>query len=183
MALRAAGRHDGLLSERVVLVDPHDRELGTEDKLRAHQTGALHRAVSAFLFDEQGQLLLQRRAAGKYHSAGKWSNTCCSHPRPGETPLAAATRRLTEEMGVSCELTPAFSFVYRAALDNGLVEHELDHVFTGTFEGKPVPDPLEVQDWKWMPLGVVAADCREHSDRYSAWLAPALAEFSRRGLP
>jgi isopentenyl-diphosphate delta-isomerase len=166
-----------------VLVDPHDQELGTEEKLRVHQTGALHRAVSAFLFDERGQLLLQRRADGKYHSAGKWSNTCCSHPRPGETPLAAATRRLGEEMGVACELTPAFSFVYRAALDNGLVEHELDHVFTGAFDGTPVPDPLEVQAWKWMPLTAVVADCREHSGRYSAWLAPALAEFARRGLP
>jgi isopentenyl-diphosphate delta-isomerase len=166
-----------------VLVDRSDRELGTEEKLRAHQTGALHRAVSVFLFDAEHRLLLQRRADGKYHSAGKWSNTCCSHPRPGETPLAAAARRLTEEMGIACDLAPAFSFIYRADLGDGLVEHELDHVFIGAFDGTPEPDPREVQAWEWMPLSAVAADCDKNGDRYTRWLPLALAELGRRALP
>jgi isopentenyl-diphosphate delta-isomerase len=169
--------------ERVVLVDRADRELGSEEKLRAHRTGALHRAVSVFVFNAGGQLLLQRRADGKYHSAGLWSNTCCSHPRPGEAPLTAATRRLAEEMGIECELRAAFSFIYRADLGNGLVEHELDHVFIGTFAGTPKPAALEVQAWAWASLSALAKDCETNPGHYSAWLPLALAELSERGLP
>jgi isopentenyl-diphosphate Delta-isomerase len=182
MAFRAARRKgDGLsASERVVLVDLEDREIGTEEKLRAHHTGELHRAVSVFLFDAHGRLLLQRRADDKYHSPGRWSNTCCGHPRPGEAAIDAAGRRLREEMGIECNLTPAFSFVYRAELGNGLVEHELDHVFTGTFAGTPMPDHREVEAWGWMSLPLLAAECASEPDRYSAWLPLALAELRRR---
>lgn len=178
MALRAAGRTVALLSEeRVVLVDADDREVGTEEKLRAHRSGLLHRAISVFLFDGRGRTLLQRRAEGKYHSAGKWSNTCCSHPRPGELAVAAAERRLLEEMGIRCALSPAFSFEYRADLGNGLVEHELDHVFVGRFDGNPHPDPSEVQAWDWVELPKLRADCAADPDRYTAWLPLALLQL------
>src|SRR4051812_6447330 len=181
MALRPAGREDDRLTaeERVVLVDRNDREIGTEEKMRAHEAGVLHRAVSVFVFDFHGRVLLQRRARQKYHSAGKWSNTCCSHPRPEESPADAAHRRLGEEMGIACELTPAFSFVYRAELDGGLVEHELDHVFVGGFTGTPVPDPLEVASWGWIPMDALVADCAADPSRYSAWLPIALDELMR----
>ena len=166
-----------------MLVDLEDAEIGTEEKLRAHHSGALHRAVSVFLFDAHQRLLLQRRADGKYHSPGKWSNTCCGHPRPGETAVAAAERRLAEEMGITCSLAPAFSFVYRADLENGLVEHELDHVFVGSFRGAPLPNEEEVHGWGWMPMDDLIADCRTTPASYSAWLPIALDELSRRGFP
>lgn len=162
--------------ERVILVDANDREIGTEEKLRAHERGTLHRAFSVFVFDDRGRVLLQRRAAGKYHSAGLWSNTCCGHPRPGESVPSAAARRLNEEMGISCELTPRFSFVYSASLDHGLTEHELDHVLTGRFSGTPSPDPREVDSWGWMSLPALVADCAASPERYSAWLPIALRE-------
>ncbi|HET9425175.1 MAG TPA: isopentenyl-diphosphate Delta-isomerase [Gemmatimonadaceae bacterium] len=169
-------------AERVILVDEEDRELGSEEKLRAHEAGALHRAVSVFLFDDQGRLLLQQRAEGKYHSAGLWSNTCCGHPRPGESAADAAARRLREEMGIACDLTPRFVFRYRAGLDGGLTEHELDHVFTGRFTGTPSPDPREVEAWGWMSLPALAADCETSPHRYSAWLPIAVREILARGL-
>lgn len=151
--------------------------MGTEEKLRAHRSGLLHRAISVFLFDDHGRLLLQRRADGKYHSAGKWSNTCCSHPRPGEAAIDAAKRRLAEEMGITVPLSPAFSFVYRVDLGNGLVEHELDHVFTGKFNGTPAPDPAEVQSWDWVELPKLKSDCEVNPDRYTAWLPLALLQL------
>jgi isopentenyl-diphosphate delta-isomerase len=166
----------------VVLVDRNDREIGTEEKLRAHEAGALHRAISVFVFDSHGRVLLQRRARQKYHSAGKWSNTCCSHPRPGESPVDAAHRRLGEEMGIDCALTPAFSFIYRAELDRGLIEHELDHVFVGTFTGAPKPDAREVASWGWMPMLALIADCATVPEEYTAWLPTALDEMIRQRL-
>jgi isopentenyl-diphosphate delta-isomerase len=164
--------------ERVVLVDAEDRAIGTAEKLRAHQTGELHRAVSVFVLDEKGRVLLQRRAAGKYHSAGKWSNTCCGHPRPGEDPRAAAERRLREEMGVTCGLRSVGYFVYRAEV-GGLVEHELDHVFIGEFDGEPNANPAEVDDWAWMGLRELRADCAARPERYTVWLPLALASLER----
>lgn len=118
--------------EYVVLVDEQDKETGTMEKLQAHLNGRLHRAVSVFLFNSKGELLLQQRASGKYHSANLWTNTCCSHPRPGESAYDAANRRLYEEMGLACELSEVFSFIYKAHLGNNLTEHEFDHVFVGT---------------------------------------------------
>jgi len=134
--------------ERVVLVDERDREVGTAPKLAAHEDGALHRAFSVFVLNGHGELLLQRRADTKYHSAGLWTNTCCGHPRPGEPVAAAARRRLREEMGFDCEPAPAGTFVYRAEV-GGLVEHEYDHVFVGRHETDPLPDPAEVSEWRW----------------------------------
>ena len=119
------------MQEQVILVDQQDREIGVAEKLEAHRKGKLHRAFSVFLFNAKDEMLLQQRAAEKYHSGGLWTNTCCSHPRPGEPTEAAARRRLREEMGISCNLNKAFDFIYRAEFDNGLIEHELDHVFIG----------------------------------------------------
>jgi isopentenyl-diphosphate Delta-isomerase len=157
--------------ERVILVDERDRELGSSGKLRAHRTGALHRAFSVFVFDAEGRLLLQKRAAGKYHSAGLWSNTACGHPRPGEGTAAAARRRLREEMNFDCELREEFAFLYRAELGGGLVEHEYDHVFSGTFAGAPpAPDPSEVEDWQWVTIEELRRAVAEEPARFSRWL-------------
>ena len=130
------------MEEQVILVDEHDREIGTDAKLSAHAAGKLHRAFSVFIFDTDGNMLLQRRAATKYHSGGLWSNTCCSHPRPGESVHEAAQRRLQEEMGLDCSLQLALSFTYRKELGNGLSEYEYNHVFLGQFNGTPAPNPL-----------------------------------------
>jgi len=169
------------MSSRVVLVDENDHVQGTADKLQAHAEGWLHRALSVFVFDRHGRLLLQRRAANKYHSGGLWSNTCCSHPHPGESPQAAAERRLQEEMGFSCPLTPAFHFTYRAAVDENLTEHEYDHVFLGTVDEVAVrPNADEVADWAWMDPAALRADVAATPDRYTVWfrrlLEPILSE-------
>ena len=156
--------------EEVILVDERDQVLGVSGKLSAHLAGALHRAFSVFVFDAAGRLLLQKRAAGKYHSAGLWSNTACGHPRPGEATIAAARRRLREEMSFDCELSEEFSFLYRAELGGGLVEHEYDHVFAGTFNGRPAPDPEEVEDWEWVTVEELRRAVREDPARYSRWL-------------
>lgn len=171
----------GPAREMVVLVDAQDREAGTGEKLAVHRAGQLHRAFSVFVFDLRGNLLLQRRADGKYHSAGLWSNTCCGHPRPGEDTAAAAHRRLREEMGFDCPLTHRFSFVYRADLDGGLVEHELDHVFEGRHPDPPEPDPTEVGEWRRAPVPALVADLARNPGRYSAWLKPALDGLLTRG--
>jgi isopentenyl-diphosphate delta-isomerase len=141
-----------MMEERVILVDENDVERGTAEKLRAHAEGALHRAFSVIVFNRRGELLLQCRAGGKYHSAGLWTNTCCGHPRPGEDTLVAARRRLGEEMGIDCDLQPLFGLRYRADFANGLAENEYDHVFVGRYDGEPRPDPGEVQAWRWAPL-------------------------------
>jgi len=162
--------------ERVILVDERDREVGSSEKLRAHLTGALHRAFSVFVFDGEGRLLLQKRASGKYHSGGLWSNTACGHPRPGEATAAAARRRLREEMNFDCELREEFSFLYRAELEGGLVEHEYDHVFAGTFAGRPSPDPAEVEDWEWVAIEELRRGVGLEPARYSRWLRIVLED-------
>jgi len=168
--------------ERVVLVDTADNEVGTAPKLQAHRTGDLHRAISVFVFDSEGRMLLQRRAEGKYHSGGLWSNTCCSHPRPGEPAATAARRRLREEMGLDCELEPVFTFVYRADLDGGLTEHELDHVFVGTTDDSPEPDPDEVGGWRWVEPVEIAREMDSDPALFTAWFPIAFrALFERRG--
>ena len=157
------------MQEQVILVDRLGREIGVEEKLKAHREGKLHRAFSVFVFNAQGGLLLQKRAETKYHSGGLWTNTCCSHPRPGETYHCAAKRRLNEEMGFDCELTALFSFIYYAKLENNLFEHELDHVFVGRFDGQPIPNPDEVGDWKWMQIDELKRDVRENPRHYTYW--------------
>jgi isopentenyl-diphosphate delta-isomerase len=173
-------------TERVILVDHNDRPIGTEEKLTVHKEGLLHRAFSAFIFNDHGELLLQKRARDKYHSAGLWSNTCCSHPRPGEPVLAAATRRLEEEMGIRTVLTPAFAFHYRTEFDDSLVENEFDHVLIGRYRGDPNPNPSEVAAWMWMDPARVAGDIAVRPDRYTVWFRLVLArvrQFIRDGLP
>jgi isopentenyl-diphosphate delta-isomerase len=158
------------MEELVILVDGHDRELGAAGKLSVHLDGRLHRAFSIFVLDACGRILLQRRACGKYHSPGLWSNTCCGHPRPGETVDAAACRRLREEMGLECTLQRAFSFVYQVELKAGLIEHELDYVFVGHFEGDPSPDSSEVDEWQWMGPAELSVALDSQPERFTAWL-------------
>jgi isopentenyl-diphosphate delta-isomerase len=159
----------------VILVDPDDEPIGTAEKLEAHRSGALHRAFSIFVLDGRGRILMQRRAEGKYHSGGRWSNTCCGHPRPGEETAAAAERRLREEMGISCELRGLFSFTYRVELENGLQEHEIDHVLIGRHDGEPSPDPAEVAEWRWIPPASLEREIAREPHRFTPWLPPALA--------
>jgi isopentenyl-diphosphate delta-isomerase len=154
----------------VVLVDRSDREIGTCEKLEAHVKGLLHRAFSVFIFNDHGKLLLQRRAFGKYHSEGLWTNTCCSHQVPGESNLEAGQRRLMEEMGMHCELHEAFSFEYRAELDHQLTEHELDHVLFGYANCDPVLNQEEVIDYKWIGLTDLQESMDAHPESYTAWL-------------
>ena len=171
-----------MATEQLILVDAQDREVGVKEKLQTHIEGALHRACSVFVFDAEQRLLLQKRARTKYHSGGLWSNTACGHPRPGEPTEGAARRRLREEMGFDCELRRAFSFLYRAELDNRLVEHEYDHVFVGRFDGVPVPDPAEVEDWRWATLAELRRDLRVAPQRYSYWLKTVFAGDHWRAL-
>ena len=160
--------------ELVVLVDEDDRVMGTEGKMAAHIAGKLHRAVSVFVFNTDGQLLLQRRAASKYHSAGLWSNTCCGHPRPGEEPERAAHRRLQDEMGFDCPLRSGFGFIYKRRLDGDLVEHEYDRVFVGHHDAAPSPAPDEVADWRWAGVDEVLTGLETTPQRYTAWFGLAL---------
>ncbi len=166
--------------ERVVLVDEHDEVVGTEEKIKAHQSGALHRAFSVFVFNSTGQLLLQKRTNTKYHSKGLWSNTCCGHPRPGETIEQASRRRLSEEMGFDSRLKKICDFVYRVTLEEGLVEYEFDHVLVGKFDGLPNPDPDEVAEWKWIDLADVGLDIDGHPERYTYWFSQSLKRFRSR---
>lgn len=170
------------MEELVVLIDDKDRAIGSAPKGQAHACGQLHRALSVFVLDSRGSMLLQRRSLTKYHSSGLWSNACCSHPRPGEEVAAAAHRRLTEEMGFDCQLAPAFAFTYRATLDHGIVEHERDHVFIGRFDGSPTPNTAEVAEWRWATVQALRDDVASHPERYTAWFRLALAELESRGL-
>jgi isopentenyl-diphosphate Delta-isomerase len=170
----ARGSQLGHAEELVVLVDSDDRPIGEARKLFAHQLGALHRAVSVLLTDGDDRVLLQLRAPEKYHSAGLWANSACGHPRPGERAADAAVRRLESELGVYCALDPVGRFEYRAELSNGLIEHEVDHVFVGRFVGAPVPDPAEVAAWKWVGLDALRADLAARPERYAPWLEAVL---------
>lgn len=166
------------MEEQVVLVDPDDNPIGAAGKMDAHRSGALHRAISVFVFDSADRLLLQRRALSKYHSAGLWSNTCCSHPRPQEESASAARRRLREEMGIDCPLSERFGFVYRVEFDNGLIEHEYDRVYFGCYDGEPRPDPAEAMDWRWVEMPRLLEDLRRRPQRYSYWLAACIERVS-----
>jgi isopentenyl-diphosphate delta-isomerase len=155
--------------EQVILVDEMDNQVGTMEKMEAHRKGLLHRAFSVLLFDSDGRLLLQKRAAGKYHSSGLWTNTCCSHPAPGENLAEAARRRLMEEMGIDVKPTFSHSFIYRAELGQDLIEHEFDHVFVGIFDGNPVLNKNEVEDWKFVELNWLKQDMAANPDQYTVW--------------
>ena len=155
--------------ENVILVDELDNELGQMEKMEAHQKGELHRAFSVFLFNDKNQLLLQQRATKKYHSGGLWSNTCCSHPRQGEGIIEAGKRRLMEEMGITAELIKQFSFIYRAEFDNGLIEHELDHVMFGEYNGLVPFNKEEIMAVRYVDLEQINRELIEQPEIYTAW--------------
>ena len=166
-----------MIKEMVILVDKDDNELGLMEKLEVHQKGLLHRAFSVFLLNDSNQLLLQKRALDKYHSPGLWTNTCCSHPRKNEKTIVAAHRRLFEEMGIKSELKLFTSFIYKAEFDNGLIEHEFDHVIVGSFVGNPVINQLEVCDWKWEDLDLIKENLKTYPDDYTEWFKIIFLKF------
>ena len=169
------------MEEKVILVDENDNEIGTEEKLKAHKgKGKLHRSFSILIFNGEGEVLIQRRAENKYHSAGLWSNTCCSHPRPGEDLMEAAHRRLKEEMGLDCELKELFNFVYKIEFDNGLSEWELDHFLIGDFYGEADPNPEEVGEWKWIDMDELRKDIEENPHHYTYWFKAILRKIDER---
>ncbi len=165
----------------VVLVDAEGRPTGMAPKLAAHRQALLHAAVSVFIFNARGELLLQRRAPGKYHSGGLWTNTACSHPRGGEASHAAAARALREELGIRCALEPAGVFTYRADVGSGLVEHERDEVFVGSCDDAPTADPAEVAELRWIAPPAIDTELREHPARFTAWFPQAWALVASRG--
>jgi isopentenyl-diphosphate delta-isomerase len=155
--------------EKVILVDKNDNQIGLIEKMEAHEKGLLHRAFSVFVFNSNNELMLQQRADSKYHSGGLWTNTCCSHPREGELLKAAAHRRIIEEMGFNCELNYKFSFIYKAHLDNNLIEHEYDHVFFGFYDGIPLINENEVKSWKYASIDFIKNDLSENPNQYTEW--------------
>lgn len=165
--------------EQVILVDNKDRVLGTMEKMEAHEKAQLHRAFSVFVFDEHGNMLLQQRARTKYHSGGLWTNSCCSHPRPEEDTLAAANRRLKEEMGFETELQKVFDFVYKADFDNGLTEYEFDHVFVGTYNGPILPDPAEVSNYTFQSMEAIQESLQKNPEIYTRWFHIAFPKMQQ----
>lgn len=158
----------------LVLVNEQDEQVGTMEKMEAHRKALLHRAFSVFLFNSNGEMLLQRRALNKYHSGGLWTNTCCSHPYPDETPHAAAIRRLQEELGLTADIQPAFSFIYKAVLDNELTEYEYDHVFVGSYDGAVVLNEDEVGDYCYKSMTDLLHHVDRHPAQYTEWFKIAL---------
>ena len=166
----------------VIVVNGSDEELGRAEKLEAHRAPVLHRAFSVFMLDDRGAMLLQRRAAEKYHSAGLWSNACCGHPRPGEAVLDAAGRRLREEMGIECALLPAGTVSYSLDVGGGLREDEFNHVLAGRFSGTPRPDPAEVSEWRWMTVEAVCEGWRNTPHEFTPWFGLVLNRLRESGL-
>ncbi|MEO8720032.1 MAG: isopentenyl-diphosphate Delta-isomerase [Ginsengibacter sp.] len=158
------------MNEQLILVDEKDNQTGILDKLSVHQEGLLHRAFSVFIFNSKKELLLQQRAAGKYHSSLLWSNTCCSHPLNNEIISTTIERRLEEEMGLKCNTHFAFSFIYKCHFENGLTEYELDHVYFGTSDDLPHPNPVEVKDWKYLSLEMLEKEIESNQENYSEWI-------------
>jgi isopentenyl-diphosphate delta-isomerase len=163
--------------EQVILVDEQDVETGVMEKMEAHQKALLHRAFSVFIFNDRNEILMQQRAAYKYHSAGLWTNSCCSHPRPGEFTLDAASRRLQEEMGFSVPLKEIFSFIYQAPFANGLTEHEFDHVFIGHYNGEIKPDATEVGDYAWWSIKEIEKTIVEEPGKLTIWFQIAFPQI------
>lgn len=166
------------MTKRIILVDEQDRIVGFEEKLKAHEEGRLHRAFSVFVVNGKGELMLQKRNSEKYHSGSLWTNTCCSHPLEGEDQERTVHERLQFEMGFDCPIHPLFTFTYRASFENGLVEHELDHVYLGTYDGDAVPNPDEADDWKWMDLCDVKRDMQQNPHHYTYWLKCCFRQFT-----
>ena len=165
------------MEEQVILVNEKDEPIGLMGKMEAHEKGLLHRAFSVFVFNSKQEVLLQQRAACKYHSPNLWTNTCCSHPRAGETNQQAGERRLQEEMGLQVPLQEVFSFIYKAPFDNGLTEHEYDHVLIGYSDAQPQINLEEVASWKWLSLEAIKEDILQAPERYTAWFKIIFEEF------
>ena len=165
--------------EEVILVNEQDQQIGIMEKMAAHIVPRLHRAFSIFIFNSKGELLLQQRALTKYHSPGLWTNTCCSHPRQGESLEKATTRRLMEEMGMSCDMHEVFTFIYKAPVGLGLIEHEFDHVWFGHSDDTPVINPDEVASFKYMSLDDIAVDMKTHPELYTEWFKISFEEIVR----
>ena len=163
--------------ENVVLVDRNDNPIGLMPKLEAHQIGVLHRAFSVFILNQKGQLMLQRRALDKYHSPGLWTNTCCSHPRESESNIEAGVRRLKEEMGFTTPLKSMFSFIYKSKFDNGLTEHEFDHVLLGYYDKQPFINTIEVSEWKWMSLDKIIIEIKNKPEEFTVWFKIIFERF------
>jgi isopentenyl-diphosphate delta-isomerase len=168
-----------MIKEQVILVDDKDMQIGTMEKMAAHQGAHLHRAISVFIFDTNGHWLLQQRALDKYHSKGKWSNTCCTHPAPGETNADAANRRLMQEMGMQVELTKTFVFRYYAELENELTEHEIDHVFMGFTNTLPIPNPEEVMAYRYISFTELQQEIEAQPDNFTAWFRKIFQEVNQ----
>lgn len=166
-----------MIEENVILVNEKDEPIGLMPKMEAHEKAVLHRAFSVFVLNSKNEIMLQQRAHHKYHSPLLWTNTCCSHQREGETNIQAGSRRLFEEMGFQTDLKELFHFIYKAPFDNGLTEHELDHVMIGYYNEAPRINPDEVEAWKWMPVEGIKADIQENSDQYTIWFKIIFDEF------
>ena len=163
--------------EHVILVNHLNEQIGTMPKMEAHEKAVLHRAFSVFVMNSNGETMLQQRAAHKYHSPLLWTNTCCSHQRVGESNIEAGKRRLQEEMGFITDLKELFSFIYKAPFDNGLTEHELDHVMVGYYDEKPIINKDEVAAWKWMMPESIKIDISKNPDNYTAWFKIIFEKF------
>lgn len=166
-----------MIEENVILVNTKDEPIGLMPKLEAHEKAVLHRAFSVFVLNDKNQIMLQQRAHHKYHSPLLWTNTCCSHQREGESNIQAGSRRLFEEMGFYTELKELFHFIYKAPFDNGLTEHELDHVMIGYYNESPTINPEEVEDWKWMGIEEVQSDIQLRPEEYTVWFKIIFDEF------
>jgi isopentenyl-diphosphate delta-isomerase len=161
----------------VILVNEQDVAIGKLEKMEAHRRGILHRAFSIFIFDREGRMLLQQRAMGKYHSEGLWTNACCSHPRPGEDTEAAARKRLKEELGFETVIKPLFTFTYKASFENGLIEHEFDHVFVGIYDGAISPNSAEVMAHRYESLEEIAGELHRQPEKFTEWFRIAFEKF------
>ncbi|MFT5963672.1 MAG: isopentenyl-diphosphate delta-isomerase [Flavobacterium sp.] len=166
-----------MIEENVILVNKEDEQIGLMPKMEAHEKALLHRAFSVFVLNSKNQIMLQQRAHHKYHSPLLWTNTCCSHQREGETNIKAGSRRLFEEMGFKTDLKELFHFIYKAPFDNGLTEHELDHVMIGYYDEKPEINPEEAEAWKWMDIEAVKSDLILHAEIYTVWFKIIFDEF------
>ena len=170
------------MKNEIILVDENDNEIGTGEKFEVHKLGQLHRAFSIFIFNSKGELLIQKRAGSKYHSGGLWSNTCCSHPKPSESLEITAHRRLKEEMGIDCDLEEIYKFIYKTKFENGLTEHEYNHVLVGRSDDTPIVNPEEAEDWKWIDVCLLSGDVKSNPDKYTYWFKISLDDVLKRML-
>lgn len=170
------------MAEDIILVDKDDNQIGMGEKMEVHKKGLLHRAFSVFIWNDNGELMLQQRAMHKYHTPGLWSNTCCSHPKPGESTADAAIRRLHEEMGINCDLKEKTSIVYQSKFDNNLIEHEYDHVLFGYCNESPIINKNEVHAWKWISVDELICDMALSPDKYTIWFKIIFAKLRNENV-